>query len=159
MKICILTRFRELWYQNHLLSLGEQCKDLHEVNFHNRINVDDVVLVKNPAKSRPFWLLGRVLELIVGDDKKICSVKVKRSDGSVQVHSIKLLYPLELSLTHAHHPRIIPDLKGVGDRKIDVAKSKVSNDVPDTRGASVPIKQCPKNLKNKNSPNNPYVYY
>ena len=158
----MLTRFRELWYQNYLLSLREQCKDLHEVNFNNRINVDDVVLVKNPAKSRPFWLLGRVLELIVGDDKKIRSVKVKRGDGSVQVHSPKLLYPLELSLTHAHHPRIIPDSKGIGDRKIDIAKSKVSNDVPDTKGASVPIKQRPKrtkNLKNKNSPNNPYVYY
>ena len=103
-----LTRFRELWYQNYLLGLREQCKDLHEVNFNNRINVDDVVLVKNSAKSRPFWLMGRVLEFIVGNDKKIRSVKVKRGDGSVQVHSIKLLYPLELSLTHAHHHRIIP---------------------------------------------------
>ena len=77
------TRFREIWYQNYLLSLREQRKDLHEVNLNNRINVDDVVLVKNPAKSRPFWLLGRVLELIVGDDKKIRSVKVKGGDGSV----------------------------------------------------------------------------
>ena len=102
------------------------------------------------------------MELIVGDEKKICSVKVKRGDGSVQVHSIKLLYPQELSLTHAHHPRIIPESKGVGDRKIDVTKSKVSNDVPDTKGASVPIKQRPKRTKkilNKNSPNNSYVYY
>ena len=145
----MLTRFRELWYLNYLLSLREKCKDLHEVNFHNRINVDDVVLVKNPAKSRPFWLLGRVLELIVGDDKKIRSVKHKRGDGSIQVHSIKPLYPLELSLTHAHHPRIILDSKGVGDRKIDVAKSKVSNDVPDTKDASVPIKQHPKRTKNR----------
>ena len=140
----MLTRFREIWYQNYRLSLREQCKYLHGVNFHNRINVDDVVLVKNPAKSRPFWLLGRVLELMVGDDKKIRSVKVKRGDGSVQVHSDKLLYHLELSFTHAHHPRIIPDSKGVGDRKIDVAKSKVSNNVLDTKGASVPIKQRPK---------------
>ena len=124
------------------MSLREQSKDLHEVNFNNRINVDDV-LVKNPAKSRPFWLLGRVLELIVGDDKKIRTVKVKRGDGSVQVHSIKLLYPLERPLTHAHHPRIIPDSKGVGDRKINVAKSKIANDVPDIKGASVPINQRP----------------
>ena len=82
----MLTRFRELWYQNYLLSLREQCKDLHEFNFNYRINVDDFVLVKNPAKSKQFWLLGRVLELIVSDDKKINSVKVKRGDGSV--HSI-----------------------------------------------------------------------
>ena len=73
------------------------------------------------------------------------------------------LYPQEeVSLTHAHHPRIILDSKGVGDGKIDVAKSKVSNDVPDIKGASVLIKQHPKrtqNFKNRNSPNNPYVYY
>ena len=79
----MITRFRELWLQNYLLSLREQCKDLHEVNFNKQIKVDDVVLVKNPAKSRPFWLLGRVLELIVGDDKNIRSVKVKRGDRSI----------------------------------------------------------------------------
>ena len=80
------------------------CKDLHEVNYINKIKVDDVVLVKNPAKPRPYWLLGRVLELNHGDDHKVRSVKVKRADGAVQVHSIKHLYPLELSLTHAHNP-------------------------------------------------------
>ena len=40
----------------------------------------------------------------MGDHNKVCSVKVKIGDGSVQIHSIKLLYPLELLLTHVHHP-------------------------------------------------------
>lgn len=53
----MLAKFRELWYHDYLLSLRKQCRDLHEVNSQNNINVGDVVLVKNPAKTRPFWLL------------------------------------------------------------------------------------------------------
>ena len=64
------------------------------------VNVDDVVLIKTPNKTRPYWLLGRILELIKGDDDKIRSVKLKRGDGKIVIHSLKHLYPLELSLTH-----------------------------------------------------------
>ena len=52
-------------------------------------------------------MLGRVVELCPGDDGLIRSVRVKRGDGTIHLHSIKLLYPLELSLTHnakASHP-------------------------------------------------------
>ena len=51
----------------------------------------------------------------MGDHNKVRSVKVKRGDGSVQIHSIKLLYPQELSLTHAHHSGIIPSSEAAGD--------------------------------------------
>ena len=100
----MVSRFRELWYESYLLSMREQCKDLHEIDFINHIKENDVVLVKNPAKPRPYWLLGRVLELIYGDDDKVRSAKVKRGDGSIQIHSISHLYPLELPLTHSHQP-------------------------------------------------------
>ena len=59
-----------------------------------------------PNKSRPYWLLGRVLELIVGHDDKVRSVKLKRGDGVIVHHSINHLYPLELSLTHNHRIRV-----------------------------------------------------
>ena len=45
-----------------------------------------------------------MLELIYGDDDKVRSAKVKRGDGSIQIHSSSLLYPLELPLTHSHQP-------------------------------------------------------
>ena len=119
----MLSKSRDLWYQDYLLSLKSSLKssvrDLREINFQNKIGVDDVVLVINPAKTRPFWLLGRVLELIMGDDNIFRSVKVKRGDGSVHIHSIKLLYPLELSLTHAHHPGTVPSSKAAGDEGVD----------------------------------------
>ena len=110
----MIHKFKELWYESYLLSLREQSKYLHEINYINKIKVDDIVLIKNPARPRPYWLLGRVLELYHGDDNKIRSVKVKKADGVIQLHSIKHLYPLELSITHAHNPH-----KPVEDAEID----------------------------------------
>ena len=54
----------------------------------------------------------------MGDDNKVRSVKVKRGNGSVQIHSIKLLYPLELSLTHAHRPGTVHSSEAAGDEEI-----------------------------------------
>ena len=72
------------------------------MNWQNKIRAGEVVLVKLPNKPRPFWLLGCVLELVVGHDDKVRSVKLKRGDGQIQHHSIKHLCPLELSLTHSN---------------------------------------------------------
>ena len=97
----MLEQFKQIWYDEYLLSLREQCKNLHQIKFVNKISVDDVVLVKGPShKKRPHWILGRVLELIYGDDNLVRSVRLKRGDGVIQHHSISHLYPMELSLTH-----------------------------------------------------------
>ena len=45
--------------------------------------------------------MGKVLELVMGFDGNIRSVKLKQANGSVEYHSICNLYPLELSITHA----------------------------------------------------------
>ena len=71
----LLSHFKELWYNSYLLSLREICSDLHQVNWNDKIPVDDIVLVKLLNKSRPYWVLGRVIELIRGHDDKIRSVK------------------------------------------------------------------------------------
>ena len=42
-----------------------------------------------------------MLELVIGYDGKIRSVKLKQGNGSVEYHSICNLYPLELSITHS----------------------------------------------------------
>ena len=99
----MLSHFKELWYDSYLLSLRKTCKDLHQINWNNKISIDDIVLVKLLNKSRPYWALGRVIELIRGHDDKVRSVKLKRGDGVVTHHSINHLYPLELSLTHNPH--------------------------------------------------------
>ena len=98
--------FREKWYTTYLLSLREHCRDLHQCNWVNKIKAGDVVLIKTPNKTRPYWLLGRVLELIVGHDNAVRSVKLKRSDGQIVHHSVNHLYPLELSITHAYSDNV-----------------------------------------------------
>ena len=67
--------------------------------------MDDVVLMKDPAKLRPYWYLGIVLELLKGDDDNVRSVKMRRPDGGIHNHSLKHLYPLELGLTHYHRAK------------------------------------------------------
>ncbi len=52
-----------------------------------------------PNKPRPFWMLGKILEIIIGFDDKIRSVKLLQGNGQVVHHSIWHLYPLELSIT------------------------------------------------------------
>ena len=64
----LLEVFRQEWYESYLLSMRTQYKDFHNVHFKNRIKVGDM-LVKDPSKdTRPYWKLGRVIELITGDD-------------------------------------------------------------------------------------------
>ena len=99
----VFAHFKEQWYKNYLLSLRERSRDMHQYNWQNRVKAGEVVLIKTPNKSRPYWSLGRVVELIIGHDDIVRSVKVKRSDGVIVHHSINHLYPLELSLTHAYN--------------------------------------------------------
>ena len=108
----ILQDFVSIWYTTYLLSLRSLHKDLHQYNFSNKIKINDIVLIKNfdprYIKSRQHWKLGRVKELIPGDDGRIRQVKVlkgrdwNKEPPKIEVHSISHLYPLELSLTHDH---------------------------------------------------------
>lgn len=61
--------------------------------------MNDVVLIKG-FKSRPHWSLGRVMKLTQGSDGLVRSALIKRGD-TLQEHSIKHLFPLELSITHS----------------------------------------------------------
>lgn len=89
--------FKEMWFTEYLFSLRENYKNLHQADFENKIKIGDVVIIKLPNKSRPFWPLAMVTELINGTDGKVRSVKVRKSDNTLNVHSLKHLYPLELS--------------------------------------------------------------
>ena len=81
-----------------------QYKDLHHTHFKNKIKIGDVVLVKGPDKdTRPYWKLGRVIELIPGDDGIVRSICLLKGEPPEEAqHSICHLYPMELSITHSH---------------------------------------------------------
>ena len=113
----LLDRFKELWYEEYLLGLKETFKNLHEAKFENRVKVGDIVLVKNPAVKRQHWALGRILELYPGADGKVRSVKLIRGKADYrekpltpELHSLKHLYPLELSITHNHNPTLSQEI-------------------------------------------------
>ena len=79
----LLNNFKELWNEENLLSLRESYKDLHNMDFNNKIQVNDVVLIKNPIKTRPFWKLSRVTELFQQNDGNIHSASITRGDVSL----------------------------------------------------------------------------
>ena len=76
----LLKDFHRIWHHEYLLSLWEQSKDLYESSFPKIINIGN-------------W---------VGDDDRVRSVKVRKSDRGIHNHSLKYLYPLELGLTHSY---------------------------------------------------------
>ena len=93
----MLQRFHRLFYDKYLLSLREQCKDLYQCDFENKMKFGDIKILQ---KIRPYWPLGRVLNLNIGDDGNVRSVNLKMGDRSNHTNSIKHLYPMDLSLTH-----------------------------------------------------------
>ena len=150
--------------------MRETCKDLHQINWNNKISIDDIVLVKLLNRSRPYWVLGRVLKLIRGHDNKVRSVKLKRGDGVVTHHFINHLYPLELSLTHNPHfqnsdstqtdtgviPRdIIPDTMS-GDDSVNRNQTASGND-PLNHGQTTSDDLSPSRLSNSIDSHRPHV--
>ena len=93
----LLLDAQDKWTTSYLLNMQEKAKDLYQPNFQNNVKVNQIVMIKNPLKTRPFWTLGRIVELFHGADNIVRSVMVYRSDKTLQKYSIKHLYPLELS--------------------------------------------------------------
>ena len=93
--------FRSLWYDSYLLSLREFSRDLFQTDWINRIKVNDIVLIKHPSKPRVFWQMGRVMDVIIGDDNIIRVARVRTPSGAVQLYPVCSLYPLELTITHS----------------------------------------------------------
>ena len=97
----LVNKFRREWYADYLLSL----RDKHKQSFslvdcckgnHKYLYADSVVLIKNPVKPRPYWSIGRIVELLPGEDNLIHVAKVLKPDNSTVTISVSNLYPLEL---------------------------------------------------------------
>ena len=93
----IFNAFSESWYKDYLLSLRESSRDLHQVEWDNAVQLGDIVLIEVPNKTRPFWPIGKVIELLPRNDECVRTVRLIKSDRSEGVYSISLLYPLELN--------------------------------------------------------------
>ena len=91
-------RFRDLWYTEYLIGLREAGQEVLTQGWENRIKTGDVVLIEHPERPRPFWQLGRVVDLLPGRDGVVRCVRLVKPDRSTSVYSINQLYPLEISV-------------------------------------------------------------
>ena len=88
---------KSLWYEQYLLSLRENSRNMYEENWEDKVKIGDVVVLYSPVKTRVNWPLGRVTELLTGSDGKTRCVRVRRSNNTIETYTINHLYPLELS--------------------------------------------------------------
>ena len=109
----LLDNFKVVWHREYLLSLRDSYKDLRQENFIDKINVGDIVLLRNIkpelVKRRQYWSLACVLTVIRGHNGIARSASVLKGSADYltrkrepEVHPISHLYPLELSLTHEY---------------------------------------------------------
>ena len=106
----LLGKFIQLWHQQYLLGLREQYH--HKIGDQSPqpspfLKVGSIVLLQTPSKSKPFWILVKIKELLPGADNQIRSVRITKPDGSESVASIQHLYPLELEVSQEHET--LPD--------------------------------------------------
>lgn len=92
--------YKNMWYSEYLLGLRENTRDIFQTNWEDKIAVGDVVLINTKNRPRMFWLMGRVLKLLHGDDGRVRQVLLKTSAGQTTRYSISHLYPLEIQSTH-----------------------------------------------------------
>ena len=136
-----MDRFKEIWHREYLLSLRDSYKDLRQENFVDKINVGDIVLLRNIkpelVKRRQYWSLARVLTVIKGHDGKSWSAAVLKGSADYlsrkrepEVHPISHLYPLELSLTHEYCTSLptIDNLPEEIDPALDFSNTENSHD-------------------------------
>ena len=96
----LLSRFKEAWFDEYLLSLRESSHDVYQPSWQNSISAGDIVLISSPNKPRAQYQLGKVTKLLNGGaDARTRCARVMRPDRSQAVYSINLLYPLELKVS------------------------------------------------------------
>ena len=97
----ILQQFTIRWRKEYLLNLRENSRVNSKRQKTEELSVGDVVIIKNDKTNRNFWRLGKVVELISGDDGVVRAAKVRvgnengRSD--VLRWTIQHLVPLEVN--------------------------------------------------------------
>ena len=118
MRDIVISKFRNEWYDNYLLSLRDKhknsyCSDDFRQGRSEYLKVGSVVIIKSPVKPRPFWTIGKIIQLLPGDDEYIRVAEVLKPDKSMITTSVTNLYPLELDCHNleddANEDNLIPE--------------------------------------------------
>ena len=130
----IKNEFIKRWESEYLTSLREQHKKLNNLDWENSIKLNDIVLIQSEL-PRLQWPLGRVIELLPGDDGVVREVKLKTKNG-ITTRAIDLLYPLECSLKEnlSDETNVSPDNSNVNS-DVPINDVVISNSRPKRKAA------------------------
>jgi len=67
----VLNTFTQQWQKDYLLSLQERRSIQTSVNSNRKIQVGDIVILKEDGTSRCLWKLAKVMETLEGRDKRL----------------------------------------------------------------------------------------
>ena len=96
-----LNGFWKLWRDDYLLSLRERTQNTLKtgrVVSHSYPQNGDIVLVKDDL-PRGCWNMGKIVKLILSADSCVRSGRVKLHTGRIIGRPLKLLFPLEVSVS------------------------------------------------------------
>ena len=101
MRDIVISKFRNEWYDNYLLFLRDKhknsyCSDDFRQGRSEYLKVGSVVIIKSSVKPRPFWTIGKIIQLLPGDDEYNRVAKVLKPDKNIITISVTKLHPLEL---------------------------------------------------------------
>ena len=89
-----LRHFWKVWQTEYLSALRETHKS-STTKKSTPIALEDVVIIHEEHLPRQRWSLGRVVELLQGNDGQIRSAKLQTSNGNTITRPLYKLYPLE----------------------------------------------------------------
>ena len=96
----MLQQFTSQWRKEYLLNLRENSRVNKGHQEQQHISVGDMIILMNDKTNRNFWQLGKVEELLTGNDGIVRAAKISvgKSDGRPGLlwRSIQHLIPLEV---------------------------------------------------------------
>ena len=156
-------KFTDIWMKDYLSSLRETHKNSQvSPKVHPFLKVGSIVVLKNPFKTRIYWTLVRIIEIMPSNDGQIRAVKIMRPDGSTTKSAVNNLYPLELeAISVPPRPSLddppmrddsadaetelsteeLNDIGSIPDEEIDEAQNDMGNSSRNSAVQSSPLKE------------------
>jgi hypothetical protein len=91
----LVEHFWNRWHREYLLDLREYQK-IHKPKVEPRVTKGDVVLIQEDGVKRNKWKLGKIENIITGEDGVVRGAEVKTCSGKVS-RPLQRLYPLEVT--------------------------------------------------------------
>jgi hypothetical protein len=111
----VLKVFWDAWQTQYLLSLREQANQLKQRGASDATPVEGAVVLLKEKTPRGSWKMGKIVKLLVSEDQQVRSVEVLLPRGGVVKRPIKLLCPLECSVSanavSNDRPTPLPDVQ------------------------------------------------